>query len=137
MGITIHFAICVAEQTGIDTILDVATTFADARGWRHQRFDDDDIQRTRYQDGDSWEYIGPVRGVAIQTHERCDTVLLEFGDDLRSQGFVKTAFAGVQAHREVVALFRALEPHCDELEIHDEAEYWETNDVGKLARRFG
>ena len=66
MGITIHFAIRVAEQTGIDTILDVATTFADARGWRHQRFDDDDIQRTRYQDGDRVR----ARDMHPRTHTR-------------------------------------------------------------------
>jgi hypothetical protein len=48
---------------------------------------------------------------------------LEFDGDVYVQEFIKTQFAGVQVHIEVLKLLKAVEPLFRQLKVEDEVKY--------------
>jgi hypothetical protein len=68
--------------------------------------------------------------------ERCDPLRFEFGIDHVAQSFVKTQFAGLDAHLAVVSLLDELTPYLSDLAVEDEGEFWDTRDMAVLARNL-
>jgi hypothetical protein len=89
-----------------------------------------------------------VRGVMIQPPD-CETLTLTFGRDgtmihysdarlgepgpgryglIHDYLWVKTQFSNPRVHIQVCELLRLMEPYAAELEVHDDAGYWESGD---------
>jgi hypothetical protein len=66
-------------------------------------------------------------------HEDCEPLRLEFDRDLYVQEWVKTQFAGVPIHLEVIRLLRDLQQFFETFKVADEGEYWETANEAVLA----
>jgi hypothetical protein len=128
MGVTIHFEGSLHSATALHESLEVARHFAKANGWQVEVIDSPTATLRRVRDEEDWDYVGPVKGLALFPGPDCDPVRLEFDRELYVQEFTKTQFAGLDTHVKVVELLRALEPFFAELKVEDEGEFWETRD---------
>lgn len=128
MGVTIHFEGFLRNDASVTDLIRGATVFAQQRHWATEEIHSSQVRLTRVIDEQDVDYEGPVHGVVLYPHEDCDPVRLEVGSDLFVQEFVKTQFAGVGTHQEVIALLRAVEPLFERLTVEDEGELWETSD---------
>lgn len=79
---------------------------------------------------------GPTRRIILYLHKDCDPVRLEFDRDLYVQEFVKTQFAGVPAHLELIGILRDIQQFFEDLQVEDEGEFWETQDGAVLAEHI-
>ena len=61
----------------------------------------------------------------------------EFGNDLKIRSWIKTQFAGPEAHVSVVHFLRQIRPLIGRLGVRDEGEYWETGSEEKLREHMG
>ena len=136
MGVTIHFEGSLPDEGSFTTVLSIARNHAKRYGWKVETIDAPDVLLQRVRGEHDWDYRGPVRGIALYPHEDCDPVRLEFDKDLFVQEFTKTQFAGIDVHRQINELLRALAPHFRDLRIEDEGELWDTGDVELLQTHF-
>lgn len=127
-GITIHYEGKLASTNALTNVLDAATNFATQHGWKWVAVQTNRVEMTRFFHEKEQKYIGPLTGVVLFPHEMCEPLHIEFGSDLVMQDFVKTQFAGVEVHIAVVEFLRRVKPLCQELNVFDDSEYWETND---------
>ena len=134
MGVTVHFEGRLrGEQAFADLLRRVEGT-ANTKTWLTGKFENGEVTLLRVRgDEEGWDYKGPTKGIVIYLHEDCDPVRLEFDRDLYVQEFVKTQFAGVSVHVELIKLLRDIEQFFEELKVEDEGEYWETANETVLA----
>jgi hypothetical protein len=52
------------------------------------------------------------------------------------QEFIKTQFAGVQIHIDVLKILKAVAPYFRHLEVEDEGEWWGTENTSILTEHF-
>jgi len=136
MGVTIHFEGQLLDEGAFRTLIDTAVTFAEERNWRKESISSEMSTLLRVRDEQDCDYHGPVKGIAIYPSEDCDPVRLEFDTNFYVQEYVKTQFAGVETHLQVLDLLHILEPLFRELKIEDEGEYWKTGDKQILAQHM-
>lgn len=139
MGITIHYSGKCENHARVTKVMDVAQMFSAKRGWMFAMFDDpmgefddrdpDDVGYT--------EHDGPVRGIVIRIHHKCEAVRLTFDVRHRLEASTKTAYAPFAVHVEIIKLLREIEPLFEEFKVIDEAELWETDDLTAAKSRFG
>ena len=121
------------EQAFVD-LLKRVREIANAKTWLTEGFENTEVTLLRVRaDEEEWDYTGPTKGIVVYLHEDCDPVRLEFDRDLYVQEFVKTQFAGVFVHSELVRLLRDVRPFFVELKVDDEGEYWDRQDEEVLA----
>jgi len=132
MGVTIHYEGQLIDEEAFCGLVDVVLKFSDERGWATERIESQEVTLLRVRDEKEWDYVGPVKGVAIYPHVDCDSICLEFDRDLYLQEFTKTQFAGAEIHVKVIELLKAIRPFFRELKIEDEGEYQETGDLQLL-----
>jgi hypothetical protein len=113
-----------------------ARTYAAKHYWLVEPIAESEVTLRRVRNEESWDYIGPARGLVLHPHESCDPFRLEFDRDLYVQEFVKTQFAPVEVHLGVIELLRLLAPEFERLTVEDDGEYWDTSDVSVLARHI-
>jgi hypothetical protein len=128
MGVTIHFEGSLRSAEALDRLLATARQFARANGWPVEEIDSPEVTLQRVRGEEDWDYVGPVRGVALLPGPDCDPVRLELDRDLYIQEYTKTQFAGAETHEKVVELLRSIEPFFLDLSVQDEGELWETGD---------
>ncbi len=75
-------------------------------------------------------------GIKLLVHQFCDPIFLRFGADWICQDYIKTQFAGVDCHIEVIKFFREIESFFKEFSVFDEGEYWDTGDRQILEEQF-
>jgi hypothetical protein len=132
LGVTVHFEGKLrSEKAFVDLLRRVEAT-AKTKTWLTEKFEISEVTLLRVRGDEEWDYKGPTKGVILYVHEDCDPVRLEFDRDLYLQEFVKTQFAGVPAHLELIALLRDLQKFFEGLKVEDEGEYWETNNEAVL-----
>ena len=132
MGVTIHFEGRLRDGEGLKEAIATAEAFARQRGWPIKMISAPERRLTRVRDEQKWDYVGPVKGVALYPSEDCEPVRLEFDRDLYLQEFTKTQFAGATIHISIVQLLRDLEPLFAALLVEDEGEYWDTSNLRTL-----
>lgn len=132
MGVTIHFEGRLSGQKAYEELVGVVSSLAVSQGWRTETIESAEVTLPRVRDEQEWDYVGPVKGIAVYLHEDCDPVRLEFDRDLYVQEFTKTQFAGAECHLKVINLLKTIQPFFYELKVDDEAEYWDTNDRSTL-----
>jgi hypothetical protein len=136
MGITIAFEGKLASPEAFERLAASVASAAAGRGWAVRVADEAEATLTRYFEDEEFEITGPVKALLVTAHDDCDPIRLEFDKNWLVQDFVKTQFAGSATHREVVGFFREIQPHFAELNVDDEAEYWDTDDDALLEQHF-
>ena len=76
----------------------------------------------------------------------CNPLLYSYVQEVEGKGipaeaeqwlFTKTQYAGVEAHMAMIRLLRYLsEQYFERFELHDESQYWETNDETICRQKF-
>jgi len=115
MGVTIHFEGRLRDQTAYEGFLGVVSSLARSQGWQTETIKSAEVTLLRVRDEQEWDYVGPVKGIAVYLHEDCDPVRLEFDRDLYVQEFTKTQFAGAEYHLKVINLLKTIQPFFSEL----------------------
>ena len=136
MGVTIHFEGRVGDDSSLDKTVALARAFAEEHDWPVEEIQESNKTLQRIEGEEDHDYVGPVRGLRIQPHPNSDPLWLEFDEEFFVQDFIKTQFAGVELHLQVIALFEQLEPFFETLRIEDEGEFLETRDMNRLERHF-
>ena len=136
MGVTIHFEGRLRSEAVYQDVVGLASSIAGTKGWATQAIASDEVTLLRVRDEKDWEYTGPVKGIVLYIHENCDPLRLEFDRDLYVQEFIKTQFAGVEIHIDVLKLLKAIEPFFRKLTVDDEGEWWESEDTSILTEHF-
>ena len=77
----------------------------------------------------------------------CNPMLYAYVQEVEGKGipqeaeqwlFTKTQYAGVEVHMALIRLMRHLsQKYFEKFEVHDESQYWETNDEDVCRKRFG
>lgn len=173
MGVTIHYSGQLDDPGRLPELLLGVEHFCFKRGWAYRQVDERIIgQAERFvfnevdvsgqlDDGTpiNWQDVhcdtevsdvdDHIRGLIIDVHPDCETVLLLFNrlGLLRNYApqapgyyteqkyfFVKTQFAPIEVHVAICELLRFVKDnYMPGLEVRDEGEYWETGDRDKLA----
>jgi hypothetical protein len=136
MGVTIHFEGQLTSEQAYRELVQLVSSIAESEGWRTELIAPEEVTLLRVRDEKDWDYIGPVKGVALFLHNDCDPVRFEFDKDLYVQEFTKTQFAGPEYHLKVLNLLRTVRPLFRELKVHDEGEFWDTGDRAVLQDHF-
>lgn len=132
MGITIHYKGEINSLDLIPKLIDDCQDFAKSMGWQYHVIDEQ-------------KYL-PIKGIVLNIHPQAEPLNLTFGENgglcsyidyKQTQLFVKTQFAGIEAHITIVKLFKYLKKHyIFNLKVYDEGEYWETIDINKLSQKL-
>ena len=136
MGTTIHYYGHARSDDDVDRILDIAQDYAARKEWWRRRDVTHATLTRSFGDGELIEYEGRVRRIVMIPESACETVRLEFDDNLFTWWFTKTVGMRVESHIEIVELLRTIQPHMADLEVRDEGEYWETGDVDRLRQHL-
>lgn len=160
MGITIHYRGRLSNTNKIGRFVDELTDIAEIMKWPYSLFDDDWAKPVNPQlvlsDGraDIMGNLG-LKGISFEPHPECETawfcfdaegnlrhpilvILLHKGKLTPEQAWVstKTHYAPPEVHIILVKLLRYLKKqHLPDLEVRDEAEYWETGDEELLKQK--
>lgn len=110
MGLTISYTATLGRRTDIAPFLAAARKEAKARGWPVPRAE------------------AGSQVLEILPHPKCEPVIFDFSESLTCEHFVKTSFAPLRTHIQVVEFLRAVQPLLKSLTVEDECEYWETGD---------
>jgi hypothetical protein len=137
MGLTIHYSGTLRNPELLPTLIQEATDIAESLKWPYEIIEKDpDI---------------PVEGILISPegseplwltfHEQgfmCNPMLYSYVMKVEGKGipteaeqwlFTKTQYAGVEAHIAMIKLLRYLsQQYFERFELHDESQFWETND---------
>jgi hypothetical protein len=132
MGVTIHFEGRLRNEEAFVRSMEVAAAFAREKGWTANPIAEETVALSRVRGEEDWDYLGPTKGLALDPHASCDPVRLEFDRDLYVQEFVKTQFAPIEIHLQIVELLRALSTEFEDLQVEDEGEYWDTSNPAAL-----
>jgi len=115
MGVTVYFEGSVPSTGDVGAVLAAASAYGSEHGWPEVRTE---------------------HGLRLMPHEHSEPIDLCFDGNRLEPSQVKTQFAGPDVHVKVVGLFRRLSPHFAELDVQDDAQFWDTGDRDLLATAF-
>lgn len=156
MGLTIHFKGQLRNINQLAQFVDEVEDIAKSLNWERHRIDrfilldENSLLPEQRFEGGIW-----IRGIHI-TPPQCETLCLTFAPsgnmmsvlgatladvypefDFAYWMHTKTQFAGTELHIALVSLLRYLEKkYFQSFEVMDEGEYWDSNDVDLLTKRF-
>jgi hypothetical protein len=136
MGVTVHFSGNLGSPGALDQIILQVSSFAERHGWPAWPIDEELVTLKRVINEENVDYVGPIKGIGVQPHADAEPLQFEFDRDLFLQEYCKTQFAGSETHKEVVDLLRYIQPLFADLDVYDEAEYWETGDESLLCHHI-
>ena len=136
MGVTVHFEGQLKGEKEYKSLISFAEQFAIQNQLSVTTIEEHEVRLLRVKNEADWDYIGPVRGRKLILHANSDPLKLEFDKDLYIQEYVKTQFAPITVHLQLIEFLRSISKFFKSLTVDDEAEYWETNDSGKLRTHF-
>src|SRR6187402_3536399 len=145
MGLTIHYSGKLRNPESLPSLIHEAADISTSMKWPYQI-----IEKTPDV---------PVEGILISPegseplwltfHEAgfmCNPMLYSYVLKVEGKGipadaeqwlFTKTQYAGVEAHMAMIRLLRYLsEQYFERFELHDESQYWETNDEAQCRDIF-
>ncbi len=146
MGLTIHYSGKLRNPANLPALIEEAIDISESMHWPYEVIE-------RLSDV-------PVNGILIAPegseplwltfHEAgfmCNPILysyvrdaegVEIPEDAEQWLFTKTQYAGVDAHMAMIKLMRHLsQKYFEKFELHDESQFWETDDVAVCRARFG
>lgn len=110
MGLTISYTATLNRRTAIAPFLAAARKEAKALGWP--------VPRAK----------AGSQVLEVYPHPESEPVIFDFSKSLTCEHFVKTSFAPLRTHIQVVEFLRSLQPLLKSLTVEDECEYWDTGD---------
>jgi len=148
MGISIHYRGKLSDIKKAKAISQDLTDIAHQMNWPLVSLEDDES---------SFWFDTQLTGVALSVHPKCETFFLGFDENgnlyhpinvmLISEGyikpeevsvFVKTQFAEPETHLWIIGVLKYIQMHyIPDLQVTDEAGYWETGDVEILEENMG
>jgi len=154
MGLSFHYSGRIAKPESLPELIEEIEDIAKVFNWKYFVFDRQFPKNTIGKPG----YNKKLYGICF-TPPECETVDISFlsngrmssamllqnwGDsDVKEEKeylymiSVKTQYAGIDIHRNIIQLFRYLnEKYLADLTLSDEGEYWETNDENVLKKNF-
>ena len=136
MGVTIHFEGQLTDEAAFDSLVETASKYAQSLKWDVETINEAETTLYRVVDESDVNYVGPTKGLLIHPDPNSEPLRLEFDKDLVIQEYVKTQFAPIAIHKQVVGLLQELQAYFRELEVIDEGEYFESGDDSVLAHHF-
>ncbi|SEL55171.1 hypothetical protein SAMN05428989_1905 [Pseudoxanthomonas sp. GM95] len=133
-GVTIHFDGHLRQGIEIDDIASAACRSAEGLSWRcvlisgasDPKLDQITIDMLCELEGN--QSRSSALGVVIYPNEMSEPLYLVVGEARAFKNFVKTQFAGANAHIGVIHILDAIKPFTDQLDVVDEGRYWTTRD---------
>jgi hypothetical protein len=115
MGLGLNYTIRLASRAKVEPFLAAARKEGLRRRWKKPR-------------------AGAPYVLELFPHPRCEPVLLDFSGSLCCDCYVKSGFAPMRTHVQLVEFLRALRPLAKSMKVEDEFGYWETGDPEVLKR---
>jgi hypothetical protein len=161
MGVTIHYRGRLKSPDLIQNLTHEVEEICISNNWKYNVLTDE-IAQTAGEIGDveiaetafAFSQMRDMRGITFQPHPDSEAVSLIFDKDgalisflgtmfnslgrFRNHCFVKTQFAGADAHIRIINLFIYLKKkYFKQMIIHDEGGYYPNNDMAALEKRMG
>lgn len=161
MGITIHYRGRIDKIEDVGRLSNEIREFADILNWDVRQWDENwhlPNSATLEKKGDRLELSGhvPIRGVSVIPHPDCEPLFLTFrkdgvlassmhmvmlsDDEIDQDGMwlsTKTQFAQADTHVALIRLLKFVKSnYISNLEVHDDGQYWESEDMTRLEKRF-
>lgn len=162
MGISIHYQGSLKDRALIDQLQEEMTDICKSMEWEYQIWNEDQSQpfSASLEHTEKGAHIHghiPLRGISIHTDPENESLDLLFTPQGQLSSFmleimkhdgtlandfgwvsVKTQYGSANAHIAIIKLLRYLQKKfIPDLEVKDEAEYWETADKHRLLELRG
>ncbi|MDZ4747723.1 MAG: hypothetical protein SH808_04500 [Saprospiraceae bacterium] len=146
MGLTIHYSGKLRNPASLPSLIEEAMDICESMKWPYEVIDrtpdlpvggiliapegSEPLWLTFHDEGFMcnpmlYEYVRKVEGIGIP-------------GDAEQWLFTKTQYAGVDAHMAMIKLMRHLnQKYFEKFELHDESQFWETDDEAVCRARFG
>jgi hypothetical protein len=153
MGVCIHYSGSLNDLALIDQISDELEDICKSMDWKYTRLNEDwnITEKVSYKHkksgGIEIEGTLGLKGIVFKPHEQCESVYMLFDSvgklhsvltklpDFEPIIWTKTQFAGPDVHIGIIKLFKYLKSkYIADLEVYDEAKYWENEDRDYLER---
>jgi hypothetical protein len=154
MGITIHYRGRFNKNAHLFEMIEEVVDIAEIYGWEYSIFEKDFSNNSSGKDEHDGEIYGlniippqsePLYLSFLSNGMMSNYVDLKFRDEdannKKGQRLswlsTKTQYAGVDTHKLIIHLLKYLSgKYFEKLEVHDEAEYWETEDEKRCKAHF-
>lgn len=154
MGLSFHYSGRIANPDNLPELIEEVKDICKVNKWKYFVFD----QQFPQNSVDNTDYTDRLYGICF-TPPECEPVDVSFLSNGRMSSAmllqnwgesdveeekeylylisVKTQYAGIDIHRNIIQLFRYLdEKYLADFSMIDEGEYWETNDEELLSDNF-
>jgi hypothetical protein len=155
MGLSIHYNGKFSEEACLSQMITEIRDIAEICKWDYKVYN----KQFPEENNGCMEHDGELYGISV-TPPKCETVSFCFLSNRRMSGntqlifwggadkkpesdylyvlSVKTQFAGIEAHKIIIQLFRHLEKkgYFEDFSLDDEGSYWETGDEKLLEEKF-
>jgi hypothetical protein len=146
MGLSIHYSGKLRNPVDIPALIAEAADISKSMHWEAEilpHFDDIPIQGVLVIP----EGSEPLWLTFHEKGSMCHPILYEHVREIEGKDFpevgeqwcvTKTQYAGVESHMAMIKFLRYMsEKYFERFELHDESQYWETNDEAICRKRFG
>ncbi|MCI0513003.1 hypothetical protein L0128_07330 [candidate division KSB1 bacterium] len=162
MGISIHYRGTIKDPSMIPPLQEELADICQSMKWNYQLWNEDwnlpfDASIKSTERGIEVKGHVPLKGINIHFDPKDESLALLFNPQRQLTSFVqeilrhdgtlpkdytwisvKTQFGSVNSHIAVIKLLRYLQQsYITDLEVHDEGQYWETNDKERLLELRG
>lgn len=156
MGLTLHYKGQLRNMEQLNLLVEEVEDIANSLDWESHRIDEVvELNENSYLLEEKTEAGIRIKGIYV-TPINSETLCLTFAPSGKIMSLIgailadkypeldfaywihtKTQFAGVELHVALVSLLRYLEKkYFQSFEVMDEGEYWESNDMDLLTKRF-
>lgn len=162
MSISIAYRGKIDSLDKVDALTTEVKDICEVMNWSYHVLNEDMVEKVTaklsFDDQGGLEIKGHcgLKGISFSPSEKCETIWLYFNTDGymtspvqvafdADEGYpkrlnwlhTKTFFAGVTTHKWVIIFFKYLKKkYLPELEVHDEAEFWDHEDERALEEKF-
>lgn len=151
MGLSIYYKGRFNKDASLQDMIEEVKDVAEIYNWKYHIFETEfnpaDFNSSSYNDKIFGISYSPPKSESIDitflsNGIMCSPVSLQYfgkdkSEDLLINIFSKTQYAGVEAHKIIIDLFRYLsKKYFSEFELTDESCYWETGDEAVMRQTF-
>ena len=136
MGLSIYYKGRIKDRALLPQLVEAVTDICNEMGWSNQRFDEPAAEGMFFAPEGSEPLSLTFDPEGQLTDFRHIALRIELDEPIQGV-IVKTQYAGADAHKAVIDLFRWIaREYLDDFEMVDESYYWETGDETVLRERF-
>ncbi|RYZ22794.1 MAG: hypothetical protein EOO16_07530 [Chitinophagaceae bacterium] len=136
MGLSIYYQGRIKDRALLPQLVDAVSDICRELNWEYETFNEGGAEGMFFQPEGSEPLSLTFDSEGRLTDFRHILLRLEFDEPVNGV-IVKTQYAGREAHKAVIDLFRWLsETYLANFEMSDESRYWETGDEAVLCESF-